>query len=511
MKFKTFKTGCYGVFFTWLCIVACTGVDQQIKEKHPPGDFFTVIIHNNSGNPFYIWKEQSYSDIHAFEISTTLEKDTVDFPIAPYEYIYLSHRGVTGDTLLVARGDTIKVGTTPDELTYNHITHNDTLLHFQSAYTQFLEEEEWVAITKRIDALHASVLPRHPSASPREMENERQKSILYALNRQNVSNPNSAALDTLLILLQKKHRAALDFAEELGTTHSSILSDRLSHMLTLHYNEKVRSYQVFFPDIVPDSLFVSISFDKDFLHTPYARKYVQSFLYREIIQPEQKRSRRRSADYKLAYEHIPHHWSDSLSKFARFISIEMMVDTDESAKDVQRYYDDFMQRYPEDRFTSALKEKYLFDLQKYQMITSDIQLIDHHRQMHTFGDILEKLHGHVLYIDFWASWCVPCRIAMPESKRLAQHFSDQPVTFLYLSIDNDVDKWKGATHAEGLSHYEHSYLVVNPKHSEMLQQLELESIPRYLVYDQKGILVHQQAPGPETPDLVDIIKRYIDK
>jgi thiol-disulfide isomerase/thioredoxin len=55
---------------------------------------------------------------------------------------------------------------------------------------------------------------------------------------------------------------------------------------------------------------------------------------------------------------------------------------------------------------------------------------------------LEGLSGKVVLIDFWATWCGPCRAALPNIRRIAQKFEGQPLVVLSISLDNDEAKWK---------------------------------------------------------------------
>jgi|GEM_PF-1215943 len=48
---------------------------------------------------------------------------------------------------------------------------------------------------------------------------------------------------------------------------------------------------------------------------------------------------------------------------------------------------------------------------------------------------LDELRGRVVVVDFWATWCAPCKRALPELQAAANELDDQPVTFLLVSVD----------------------------------------------------------------------------
>jgi thiol-disulfide isomerase/thioredoxin len=55
---------------------------------------------------------------------------------------------------------------------------------------------------------------------------------------------------------------------------------------------------------------------------------------------------------------------------------------------------------------------------------------------------LDDLQGKVVLMDFWATWCGPCREALPHIRQIAQKFQGQPLIILSVSLDTDEAKWK---------------------------------------------------------------------
>jgi thiol-disulfide isomerase/thioredoxin len=55
---------------------------------------------------------------------------------------------------------------------------------------------------------------------------------------------------------------------------------------------------------------------------------------------------------------------------------------------------------------------------------------------------MDELQGKVVLLDFWATWCEPCREAMPHIRKVAKKFEGQPLVILSVSLDSDEQKWK---------------------------------------------------------------------
>ena len=55
---------------------------------------------------------------------------------------------------------------------------------------------------------------------------------------------------------------------------------------------------------------------------------------------------------------------------------------------------------------------------------------------------MDDLQGKVVLLDFWATWCVPCREALPHIRQVAKKFQGEPLLILSVSLDSEEQKWK---------------------------------------------------------------------
>lgn len=135
----------------------------------------------------------------------------------------------------------------------------------------------------------------------------------------------------------------------------------------------------------------------------------------------------------------------------------------------------------------------------------------------TLEDIIEENKGKVIYIDFWASWCKPCRKEMKYIPKLYDYYEGKDVVFVYLSIDLDENKWIEISKKEGISQHKYSLLTVKMKKTSDFKlskklNFKINAIPRYVLFDKNGELVNDDAPRPsEKKELVKLIDSYLSK
>ena len=128
---------------------------------------------------------------------------------------------------------------------------------------------------------------------------------------------------------------------------------------------------------------------------------------------------------------------------------------------------------------------------------------------YSFANILSRFIGKVIYIDFWASWCVPCRNEVPISINLNEKYSNKNVVFIYVSIDETEEQWKQAICELDLDKVDNLFLVVNSKDNAVLKKMNINTIPRYMLYDSHGTLVNLNAPRPSSENIERELGKYL--
>lgn len=108
---------------------------------------------------------------------------------------------------------------------------------------------------------------------------------------------------------------------------------------------------------------------------------------------------------------------------------------------------------------------------------------------------LESLRGKVTIIDFWASWCRPCRIENPNLVRLYNRMHDKGLEIIGVSLDRNKASWERAIADDGLT-WNH---VSNLQYwSDPIAQLySVRAIPAAFVLDRDGRIVAKNLRGAQ--------------
>ncbi|AFM02811.1 thiol-disulfide isomerase-like thioredoxin [Bernardetia litoralis DSM 6794] len=117
-----------------------------------------------------------------------------------------------------------------------------------------------------------------------------------------------------------------------------------------------------------------------------------------------------------------------------------------------------------------------------------------------FEDVLAEHKGKVIYVDFWATWCPPCRGEMPSSQKLHTQFEDKDVVFLYISFDRAAEAWKKGVEKMDIKGV-HYYPSADANQA-VSTKYGITSIPRYMLVDKTGKVINQNAPRPSSGQVI---------
>lgn len=121
---------------------------------------------------------------------------------------------------------------------------------------------------------------------------------------------------------------------------------------------------------------------------------------------------------------------------------------------------------------------------------------------------LNEYRGQVVLINFWASWCGPCRQEMPLLERIDERYKAAGFTVLGVNVEGKAGPAKDVADKAGVS-----FPVLVDEGQKVSELYDLESMPSSVVVDRDGVVryVHRgYKPGDEAKYL-EVVKKLINK
>lgn len=109
---------------------------------------------------------------------------------------------------------------------------------------------------------------------------------------------------------------------------------------------------------------------------------------------------------------------------------------------------------------------------------------------------LSDFRGKYVYIDFWATWCGPCKIEIPYLEKMTEEYKDKNLEIISISVDRDKQAWIDMVTEDQPQWIQlHDSIMINDEYL-------VKYIPTFVLIDREGKIIDARAHRPSSGDLL---------
>jgi thiol-disulfide isomerase/thioredoxin len=101
-----------------------------------------------------------------------------------------------------------------------------------------------------------------------------------------------------------------------------------------------------------------------------------------------------------------------------------------------------------------------------------------------YEDIIKKHKGNVIYLDFWASWCTPCRKSFPWMNNMQKKYGNQNFKVISINVDSEPILAK-----QFLDNTPANFTILYDSNGNLANELQLKGMPSSFIINEKGKIV----------------------
>jgi len=122
--------------------------------------------------------------------------------------------------------------------------------------------------------------------------------------------------------------------------------------------------------------------------------------------------------------------------------------------------------------------------------------------------LLHDYAGKIVYLDLWATWCGPCRVAHKSLPEVAEFFKDRDdLVFVGVAMKSNMEQWKKAV--AGLPSNCHNYIVTSDDDAEMIMSFfGMSGFPTLRIIGRQGSIINNNPPRFQSPAIFDTLQEF---
>ena len=250
-----------------------------------------------------------------------------------------------------------------------------------------------------------------------------------------------------------------------------------------------------------DSIKSSFTCDSCLLNESYRRASLslRYYLTRKIKQGNK--------EFTLRYDTIGASFTGATKRYLLFTELKNYMSA--SPINYENKYNAFLNE-KNDRYSIYLTRQRMLANRFKMDVDTKKEISDMDGKKYTWQEFISKYKGYTIYLDFWASWCSPCRYNIALSEKLKLDFKDKKILFLDISIDDSPLAWQKAVHDDYMDE-KMNFFLIDEKNSGTKKRFQISTIPRYVIIDKNGLIVDDNAIYPDNAQIKKVLNDYIHR